>query len=187
MKRALGILLFALVLAACEGSPVPSSDQSQAGQPSQAPGASSAPSTAGGGGGEGGGNAALVETANAVTDWCPYMPTDLVAQIVPNGDDPVAQTYPPLKCTVTNGESVVEITYQSFVAAENIANSPTTPGLGETAWLEPGYPPNDAYLTVVLSSGDPSGTLYVEVVGPEGTDHGDDAIAVAQAVIEELN
>jgi hypothetical protein len=28
--------------------------------------------------------------------------------------------------------------------------------------------------------------MYVEVAGHDGVDHGDDAIAVAQAVIEEL-
>jgi hypothetical protein len=187
MKRASVFVVVALLVAACESSPAsPPDDQSQAPGQSEAQGASSAPSSGGGGGGGGTGNAALVETANAITDWCTMVPTDLVAALVPNANDPQSQTFPPLKCTVSNGVEVVEITYQSFVAAENTGNAPTTAGLGEVAWLEPDYPVDDAWLTVVLNSGEPAGTLYVEVVTGDGVDRGDDAIAIAQAVIAEL-
>lgn len=115
------------------------------------------------------------------------VPIDLVAAIVPNASEPQSQTFPPLKCTVSNGTQVVEITYQGFIAAQNKGGAPTISGLGEMAWLEPAYPVDDAWLTVVLSSGEPAGTLYVEVATGDGVDRGDDAIAIAQAVIAELN
>jgi hypothetical protein len=126
-----------------------------------------------------------VDAANAITDWCTVMPTDLIAELVPNANDPQSQQFPPQKCTVSNGVATVEITYQGFVAAEMGPGAESIPGLGENAWLEPDYPVDDAWLTVVLDS-DPAGTLYVEVVTGDGVDRGDDAIAIAQAVIEEL-
>jgi hypothetical protein len=145
MKRASIFVVVAILVAACEGSPSSQPpDQSQDGGQSQAQGPSQAPSAGGGGGGGGGDGAALVEAANAVTDWCTLMPSDLAADLVPDASEPQSQQFPPLKCTVSNGVSVLEITYQSFV-------------------------------------------VYVEVAGHDGIDHGDDAIAVAQAVIAELN
>jgi hypothetical protein len=137
-----------------------------------------------GGGGSGGGS--LVEAANAVTDWCTLMPADFAADLVPGASDPQSQQFPPLRCTVSNGVSVLEITYQGFVVADMAPGAASISGVAENAWLEPGYPVDDAYLTVILGS-DPAGTLYVEVAGHDGIDHGDDAVAVAQAVIEELS
>jgi len=189
MNRASIFVVIAILVAACEGSPSPQNpDQSQAAGQSRAQGSSQAPSTAGGGGGGGGGSAALVEAANAVTDWCPLMPADRVAELVPDASDPQSQQFIPLKCTVSNGVSVLEITYQGYVIAEKGPGASSISGIAEDAWLEPDYPVDDAYLTVILSS-DPnaSGTLYVEVAGHDGIDHGDDAIAVAQAVIAQLN
>ena len=62
--------------------------------------------------------------------------------------------------------------------------------MGEHAWLAVGYPADDAYLTVILYT-DPNGlgasTLYVEMAGHDGIDHGDDAVAVAKAVIAQLH
>lgn len=185
MKRASIFVVIAILLAACEGSPSSQPDQSQAPGQSQDQGASQAPSAGSGGGG--GDGAALVEAANAVTDWCTLMPSDLASDLVPDASDPQSAEFPS-RCTVSNGVSVLEITYQSFVVAEMGPGAETISGIAESAWLEPDYPVDDAYLTVILSS-DPSagGTLYVEVAGHDSIDHGDDAIAVAQAVIAELN
>jgi hypothetical protein len=183
MKRG-SIVIVAILATACAGTP-----GSQPSDPSQTPGDSLAqqPSQATGVGGDGGnGGASLVEAANAVTDWCTLMPAELVAALVPGASDPQSQQFPPLRCTVSNGVSVVEITYQGFVVADMAPGAATISGIAANAWLEPGYPVDDAYLTVILGS-DPAGTLYVEVAGHDGVDHGSDAIAVAQAVIEELS
>jgi len=183
MKRASIFVVVAILVAACGGTPSSQPpDQSQAAGQSQAQGPSQASSAEGGGGG--GGGASLVDAANAVTDWCTLMPADLAANLVPGASDPQSQQFP-LRCTVSNGVSVLEITYQSFVVAEMGPGADSISGIAENAWLAPGYPVDDAYLTVILGS-DPAGTLYVEVAGHDDVDHGDDAIAVAQAVIAQL-
>jgi hypothetical protein len=185
MKHVSILVVVAILVAACEGS-VSSRppDQSQAPGQSEAQDPSQAPSS--GTGGAGGGGASLVEAANAVTDWCTVMPADLAAELVPGASEPQSQLFIPLKCTVSNGVSVLEITYQSFVVAEMGPDAESISGIAENAWLEPGYPVDDAYLTVIFGS-DPAGTFYVEVAGHDGVDHRDDAIAVAQAVIAELS
>jgi hypothetical protein len=189
MKRASVVLLvLVLLVVACESSPSSGGpDQSQGQGQSQAQAPSTAPS-AGSGGGGGGDGAALAAAATAITDWCTVMPVDLVAEIVPDAAEPVTGEFPS-SCTVSNQVSVVQISYQEFSGAEPFSGAIMVPDLGEIAWLEPNYPVDDAYLTVTLYM-DPGGfggsTLYVEVAGHDGVDHADDAIAVAQAVIAEL-
>jgi hypothetical protein len=189
MKRASIFVAVALLVAACETSPSAQPDQSQPAGQSQAPGASQAPSAGGGGGGGGGDGAALAEAANAVTDWCALMPADLVEELVPEAGDPQPLEFP-IGCAISNGVQVVQVTYQSSSGAEPGPGATSVPGLGESAWLEPTGIVDDAYLIAILYT-DPGGlgasTLYVEVAGHDGVDHADDVIAVAEAVIEELN
>ena len=187
MKRASILVVVAMILAACEGtSSSQPPDQSQAAGQSQAQGGSQAPSAAGGGGGSGG--ASLAEAANAVTDWCTLMPADLVAELVPGASDPQSEEFP-MRCTVSNGVQALQVTYQSSSGAEPGPGATSIPGIAENAWLAPDYPVDDAFLSVILFT-DPSGlgasTLYVEMAGHDSIDHGDDAIAVAQAVIAQL-
>ncbi|MDP9468692.1 MAG: hypothetical protein M3P32_08160 [Chloroflexota bacterium] len=188
MKRASIFLVVAILVAACQaaGSSQPP-DQSQAAGRSQAQGSSQAPS-AGGGGGGGGGGAALAEAANAVTDWCTLMPADLVAELVPGEVILQAEEFPS-RCTASNQVQALQVSYQDFSGAEPGPGAISIPGMGENAWLEPDYPVDDAYLTVILFTnlnGLGASTLYVEMAGHDGIDHGDDAIAVAQAVIAQL-
>jgi len=186
MKRASLVLAVAVLAVACQSTPSSQPpDQSQAAGQSQAQGASQAPSAGGGGGG---GGASLVEAANAVTDWCTLMPADLVAELVPGASEPVSGEFP-LSCTVSNEVQVVQVSYQGSSGAEPDPAATLLPGIAESAWLAVGYPTDDPFLTVILGR-DPNGlgnsTLYVEVAGHDGIDHGDDAIAVARAVIAQL-
>lgn len=116
------------------------------------------------------------------------MPADLVAQLVP-GDAQLQSEEFPSRCTASNQVQALQVSYQEFSGAEPDPAAPPIPGLGESAWLAVGYPVDDAYLTVILFR-DPNGlgssTLYVEMAGHDGIDHGDDAIAVAKAVIAQL-
>jgi len=188
MKRASIFVVVAILVAACAGSPSSQpADQSQAAGESQAQGTSQAPSSGGGGGG--GGGAALAEAAAAVTDWCTVMPADLVAELVPGSAVLTAEEFPS-RCTASNQVQALQVSYQGFSGVEPDPAASNISGLGEHAWLEPNYPVDDAYLTVILYT-DPNGlgasTLYVEMAGHDGIDHGDDAIAVAQAVIAQLH
>lgn len=188
MKRASVFLAVAMLVAACQSSPSSQPpDQSQAAGQSQALGASQAPSAGGGGGGSDG--AALAAAAKAVTDWCTLMPADLVAELVP-GDAVLQAEEFPSRCTASNQVQALQVSYQGFSGAAPGSGAITVPGLGETAWLEPGYPVDDPYLTVTLYS-DPNGlgasTLYVEMAGHDGVDYTDQTIAVAKAVIAQLH
>jgi hypothetical protein len=181
-------VVVAILVAACAGAPSSQPpNQSQAARQSQAQGPSQAPSSGGGGGGSGG--AALAAAAKAVTDWCTVMPADLAAQLVPGAADPQSGEFPS-NCTVSNQVQALQITYQGFSGVEPDPAASNISGLGEHAWLAVGYPADDAYLTVILYT-DPNGlgasTLYVEMAGHDGIDHGDDAVAVAKAVIAQLH
>jgi hypothetical protein len=188
MKRASILVVVAFVVVACAGSPSSQPpDQSQAAGQSQAQGASQAPSSGGGGGG--GGGAALAAAAKAVTDWCTLMPADLAAKLVPGAAHPQSADFPK-SCTVSNQVQALQVSYQSFSGAQPDPAASPISGLGEHAWLAVGYPVDDAYLTVILFT-DPNGlgasTLYVEMAGHDGIDHGKDAIDVAKAVIAQLH
>jgi hypothetical protein len=188
MKRASLFVVVAILVAACDGSPSSQpADQSQAPGQSQDQGSSQAPS-AGGGGGGGGDGAALAAAAAAVTDWCTLMPADLVAELVPGEAILQAEEFPS-RCTASNQVQALQVSFQEFSGAAPFEGAIMVPGLGETAWLEPDYPVDDAYLTVTLYT-DPGGlgasTLYVEMAGHDGNDYADQTIAVAQAVIEQL-
>ena len=112
------------------------------------------------------------------------MPTDLVAKIVPNAAAPQSQLFIPLKCTVSNQTSVVEITFSSIAPTDPVPDAESIPDVGAAAYLEQ-FEIDDPYLKVVLSD-DAQAVMYVEVAGHDGKDHKDDAIAVAKAVIAQL-
>lgn len=160
-----------LTLAACTAAPGQDGDTPPGGQsPGTAPSA-------------GGGATSLVDAAAAVTDACKLMPMDLAATIVPNASAPQSQQFPPYKCTVSNGTSVLEITIGAYDAVDPLVPNETVGGLGTQAYLQKQTPDN-AYLKMIL---DPNGgAVYVEVAGHDGKDHGDDAIAVAERVLDGL-
>ena len=96
--------------------------------------------------------------------------------------------------TITNnGGGGQPVSIANIEAASAIARSHGVPLIldaarfAENAWLAVGYPVDDSYLTVILSSGDPGATLYVEVAGHDGVDHADDAVAVVKAVLAQLH
>jgi hypothetical protein len=166
--------LMVLVFAACAGQ--------------ASPGASSAAGSAGSSGdgaGRGGtGDSSLADAANALTDACAVMPTDLAATIVPGGAAPVSRQYP-LACTVTNQVQVLETTISTFSSIDTVNGAEQIPGIATDAFLER-LIEDQVYLSVVLGR-DPGAMLYVEVVGNDGKDHKQDAIDVANAVIARLH
>jgi hypothetical protein len=179
VKRVAIIVLAVTVLTACTGAqtPAPAGQTASAGQ--TAPADHGQQSQSGDGGG-----ATLADAAAKVTDWCTLMPADLAAKIVPGGAAPQSQLFLPLKCTVSNQVSVLEITFLPSGPTDPVPGAEAVPGIAEAAYLER-LLPDDAYLTVRL--GGPSGAvMYVEVAGHDGKDHKDDAIAVAKAVLAQL-
>jgi hypothetical protein len=134
-------------------------------------------------GSAGAGAASLIAAAAAVTDVCPLVPMDLASSIVPNASAPQSQKFPPYRCTISNGTSVLQVTVAAYDAVDPLIPNEPVAGLGTAAYLQKQQPDN-AYIKVIL---DPAGgALYVEVAGHDGKDHGDDAIAVAQRVLERL-
>jgi hypothetical protein len=164
MKRLMTLFLFIGLVVAC----APSS--------SAEPGGGSQPSAAGGGGGSD-----LVSAAAALTDVCTVMPTDLVAEIVPDGEAPESEQFPP-RCSVY-GTSIVQITISAYDAVDPLDPAETVSGLGTAAYLQRADAQH-GYVKVVLSPD--AGAVYVEVVSDNERDPGDDAIAVARAVIASL-
>jgi hypothetical protein len=128
--------------------------------------------------------------ANAakVTDACTLMPPELVKKIVPSASAPQSEQYP-ARCSVSNGTSVLEITFETgtIVPVDPINGAEFVPGLAEGGYLErlDPYAKGDIYLTVILGK-DPKGLLHVEVAGHDGKDHKEDAIAVARDILNHL-
>jgi hypothetical protein len=178
-SRILAVTAMVLTLVACSGA--------QPGQPGAT--AVDAPSPAAGspgtstGGSSAGGGSSLTEAAIAVTDACTLMPMDLAATIVPNAGPPQSQPYPPYRCTVSNGTSVLEITIAPYDVIEPPDPSEPVAGVGAAAYVQKQFV-DDAYLKVILEPD--GGVVYVEVAGHDGKDHEDDAIAVAKRVLAAL-
>ena len=137
--------------------------------------------------GTGGGSAYAAAVAK-LTDACPLMPADYVQKLVPGASAPEKERYP-LRCTVRNDQSALEITFDSG-PDEPIKGADFIAGLAKAAYLERLDPVSrgDAYLTVILGKDDTetNRNLHVEVAGHDGKDHKEDAIAVAQAVLAQL-
>jgi hypothetical protein len=171
----LGILPFA----ACSGPTSGGPDASQ----SVGSGPSAGASVPADQGQTGAGGSSLVAAAAAVTDACSLVPMDLASSIVSNASAPQSQTFPPYQCTISNGTSVLQVTIGAYDAVDPLIPNEPVAGLGVAAYLQK-QQPDDAYLKVIL---DPAGgAVYVEVAGHDGKDHGDDAVAVAQRVLEAL-
>ena len=131
----------------------------------------------------GAGSGSRLAAAKHVTDVCPLMPADLVGAIVPGASAPQSQKFPPYRCTVSNGTSVVEVTIAPYDPVDPLVPNQSVAGLGTAAYLQK-QTPDDAYLKVVL---DPDGgAIYVEVAGHDGKDHTDDAIAVAKRILSAM-
>jgi len=171
MRRALILSLFIGLLVACSTSPAAESEGGGV------PAAASQPESAGGGGGSD-----LVAAALAITDVCTVLPTDLVAEIVPDGGPPEGEQFPP-RCSVYGSTSVVQITLSPYDAVDPLDPAETVSGLGTTAYLQRADAQH-GYIKVILSPD--AGALYVEVVSDNERDPGEDAIAVAEAVLAML-
>jgi len=168
------ILVVMFTASACDGI-------QQAREPS---GGQTATASANPGQATGDGGGTLIAAAKRVTDVCPMMPMDLVAAIVPGASAPQSQKFPPYRCTVSNGTSVVEVTIGAYDAVDPLVPNEPIAGLGTAAYLQK-QTPDDAYLKIVLDSS--GGAIYVEVAGHDGKDHGNDAIAVAKRILAALS
>jgi len=123
-----------------------------------------------------------------LTDACTLMPTDYVQKLVPGAYAPTTERYP-LRCTVRNDKSALEITFDNG-PDEPIKGADSLAGLAKAAYLERLDPVSrgDVYLTVILGRDekDFNHNLHVEVAGHDGKDHKDDAIAIARDVLAHL-
>jgi hypothetical protein len=176
MNRVLIFVLLTTVLwSACvlKKSTGPDSQSQPAGQ--------SQPTTAGTATGP-----SLAAAAAKVTDMCSLMPADLAQKLVPGASSPQSEKFP-LRCTIRNGKSALEIETDPG-PTDPIKGAEFIPGLAEGGYLERLSPmsPGDVYLTVILSK-DPNWLLHVEVDGWDGKDHKDDAIAVARDILAHLH
>ena len=130
----------------------------------------------------------LAAAAAKLTDVCSVMPADLAQKIVPGGSSPQSKQFPPT-CTVTNGKSVLEITFDTG-PDEPVKGAEFIAGLAKGGYLEHLDPVSrgDAYLIVILGKdeNDFNRNLHVEVAGHDGKEHKDDAIAVARAILARL-
>ena len=173
MYRALILVLAALLSCACF--------RTTASRSTSMPSSSPQPASADGGGSD----ASYAAAAAKVTDACTVMPTALAEKIVPGGAAPVSEKFP-LRCSVSNGTSVLEITIETgmITPTDPITGAEFISGLAQGGYLERLDPVarGDTYLTVILGK-DPNGLLHVEVAGHDGKDHKDDAIAVAREVL----
>ena len=116
------------------------------------------------------------------------MPAAYVEKLAPGAYAPTNERYP-LRCTVRNDKSALEITFDNgpddpVKGAEFIA------GLAKGGYLEYLDPVSrgDAYLTVILGEDENAinHNLHVEVAGHDGKDHKEDAIAIARDVLAHL-
>ena len=124
----------------------------------------------------------MLAAAQAITEVCPLIPAGLAAAIVPNASAPQAQTFPPFRCTISNGTQVLEVTLGAYDTGRP-TGAPTVSGFDAGAYAEHlnSGDPGEVYLTVLLTPDE--GSLYVEIVDPSSLDRTDDAVAVAKAVL----
>lgn len=172
MNRKWVVLLLAILLApACSGLRKARST-TKAQSPSSSDGAGSAYASA----------------VAKLDDACPLMPPDLVQRLVPRANAPTMERYP-LRCTVRNDLSALEITFDTG-PDEPVPGAEFVAGLAKGGYLERLDPHDrgDIYLTVILGKdeNDINRNLHVEVAGHDGKDHKDDAIAIARAVLAKL-
>lgn len=165
------------------GDPTPAVPAGGGAATTSGAGGGGAPSAAPAAGGGGGAGAAVVAAMQAVKDTCTIVPMDLISPLVPGAPAPITQPIPPT-CTITNQKQVVEVTLGPFdTGTDALDPAVEVSGLGVKAWLQK-QQPDDAYVKVVLTTD--GGSVYVEVAGHDGKDHGDDAVAIAKAVIAKL-
>jgi hypothetical protein len=116
------------------------------------------------------------------------MPADYVQKLVPGASAPAKERYP-LRCTVRNDKSALEITFDNG-PDEPIKDAEYIAGMAKAAYLERLDPVSrgDVYLTVILGTDENTfnHNLHVEVAGHDGKDYRDDAIAVARDILAHL-
>ena len=171
MNRALIVLLpAALLMSACLGMPKAGSTKNSQSSSADTTGSSYAAAVA------------------KLTDACPLMPADFVQKLVPGASAPEKERYP-LRCTVRNDKSALEITFDTG-PDEPVKGADFIAGLAKGGYLERLDPVSrgDVYLTVILGKDDigTNHNLHVEVAGHDGQDHKADAIDVARAVLGKL-
>ncbi|PYS39628.1 MAG: hypothetical protein DMF71_14875 [Acidobacteria bacterium] len=117
------------------------------------------------------------------------MPTEYVQKLAPGAYAPTNERYP-LRCTVRNDKSALEITFDTG-PDEPIKGADSIAGLAKAAYLERLDPHDrgDVYLTVILGKdeNDINRNLHVEVAGHDGKDHKDNAIAIARDILSHLH
>ena len=176
MTRMVSMAALVSTLVACSGGPGSAAPEATgAGGSTDAVASDAAASSAAGGGD-------VLAAAQAITEVCPLIPADLAAAIVPNASAPHAQTFPPFRCTISNGTQVLEVTMGGYDTGRP-TGAPTVSGFDAGAFAEHlnNGDPGEVYLTVLLTP--EVGSLYVEIVDPSSPDRTDDAVAMAKAVL----
>jgi hypothetical protein len=121
-------------------------------------------------------------------DVCSLMPADFVQRLVPGAYPSTSERYP-LRCTVRNDTSALQITFDTG-PDDPINGAEFISGLAKGGYLERLDPHErgDVYLTLILGKdeNDINHNLHVEVAGHDGKDHKDDAIAMARDILAHL-
>jgi len=136
-----------------------------------------------------GNGSAYAAAAAKLEDACTLMPDDVVQKLAPGAYPPSRERYP-LRCTVRNDTSALEITFDTG-PDDPVKGAESVGGLARGGYLERLDPKDrgDVYLTVILGT-DENGinhNLHIEVAGHDGKDHKDDAIGIARDVLSRLH
>lgn len=147
-------------------------------------------SAAGGGASAGGGaagGAGVPDAAAQVKDVCTVMPKDKVKALVPDVGEPVTDAAYH-QCTMSNGTTAIQVTLSAgFGEPDPPVPGDAVSGLGQKAWAQE-QTVDDTYLVIFLGQDSKGGyqSMFVEYAGHDGKGHRQDAVGIAQAVIDAL-
>jgi len=178
------VVIVILVIAACSGGSGAAESGSTASQ--AASNGSEATSNAGqaSSGPVAGGAASLADAAAKVTDWCTFIPMEVIARFAPSAPPAASGTYPG-ECGASNGVGALDFRYITGFGAFAIpAGAELVSDLGQGAYVD--RPSKDEVELYVALQADPEVSLFIDVAGHDGKDHTQDAVDIAKSIITEL-
>jgi hypothetical protein len=115
---------------------------------------------------------------------CALLPMDLVATVVPSPGPPQEERYP-LRCSVYSDAVAIGASIDPYNAiSDTPADGKAISGIGTSAYLQKLSKGN---FTLYVGLTPDGGILMVEVNNQDGKDHTDEAITLANAIIQKLS